>query len=266
MPPPALDPSVSFLRLAGFAEGLSCLALFGVGMPLKYAAGMPLAVRITGSVHGALFLLFLAALAVAAWRRRWSAGRVALATAAAVVPFGTFAIDRRLRAWDADPTGVIRDHAEVDAALAEAAALIPHAALAAPAVSAWPIGLHLDHLLRAHAGIAERLDGTVPDDGSIGVSPLGRLLLALGWIPRGRGRTPAWAQPQPVEPAALAEALAEARRRHAALAARLDAVAADRARWAHPVFRGLTRRQWLRFAAIHLRHHLGIARDIARRG
>ena len=31
-------------------------------MPLKYLAGYPLAVRIAGSIHGALFLLFLVAL------------------------------------------------------------------------------------------------------------------------------------------------------------------------------------------------------------
>ena len=105
-PPPT--PIVTLLRWVGVAEGISCLALFGVGMPLKYAAGMPMAVRITGSVHGALFLLFLVVLVVAAWRRRWSFARVALGTAAAIVPFGTFLIHPRLRDWDADSGGTAR--------------------------------------------------------------------------------------------------------------------------------------------------------------
>ncbi|MSP17466.1 MAG: DUF3817 domain-containing protein, partial [Myxococcales bacterium] len=41
------------LRVVAFAEGCSFLLLLGVAMPLKYLAGLPLAVRLVGSLHGA---------------------------------------------------------------------------------------------------------------------------------------------------------------------------------------------------------------------
>lgn len=50
------------LRIIAFLEGLSFLVLLFIAMPLKYLADMPLAVRIAGSVHGGLFLVFLAVL------------------------------------------------------------------------------------------------------------------------------------------------------------------------------------------------------------
>ncbi|MEZ4453396.1 MAG: DUF3817 domain-containing protein [Nannocystaceae bacterium] len=89
------------LRLIGLVEGASFLLLLGVAMPLKYLADMPMAVRVVGSAHGGLFLLFLVALYQAADDRSWGFGRVATAFIASVVPFGTFVFDRSLRAEEA---------------------------------------------------------------------------------------------------------------------------------------------------------------------
>ena len=47
---------LSRLRLLSIVEGTSTLLLFGIAMPLKYLADMPLAVRIVGSLHGLLFV------------------------------------------------------------------------------------------------------------------------------------------------------------------------------------------------------------------
>lgn len=102
-PPPAPTAVIKRLRHVGLAEGVSCLLLFGVGMPLKYTAGMPLAVTITGSLHGALFLLYLLALAHAWMVMRWSFARVALLFIAGVLPFGTFVSERWLRRQEAEP-------------------------------------------------------------------------------------------------------------------------------------------------------------------
>ena len=41
-----LPTVVRWLRLIGIIEGVSTLTLFGIAMPLKYAAGLPLAVTI----------------------------------------------------------------------------------------------------------------------------------------------------------------------------------------------------------------------------
>ncbi|WP_437641603.1 DUF3817 domain-containing protein [Sorangium sp. So ce854] len=85
------------LRLVAIVEGVSYLLLLFIAMPLKYLADLPLAVRIVGSAHGLLFVLFLAALLRAAVARRWSLGRSSLAFVSSIVPFGTFVFDRSLQ-------------------------------------------------------------------------------------------------------------------------------------------------------------------------
>jgi integral membrane protein len=85
------------LRVVAFLEGLSFVLLLFVAMPLKYYAGMPLAVRIVGSVHGLLFVVFCAALARAAIACEWPLRRSLLAFVSSLVPFGTFVFDRSLK-------------------------------------------------------------------------------------------------------------------------------------------------------------------------
>ena len=85
------------LRLVALLEGSSFLVLLFIAMPLKYLAGLPLAVRIVGSVHGLLFLIFMAALYRAARGRDWPLRRSLMAFVASIVPFGTFVFDRSLR-------------------------------------------------------------------------------------------------------------------------------------------------------------------------
>lgn len=84
-------------RWVAFLEGLSFVLLLFVAMPLKYWANLPLAVRVVGSVHGLLFVVFLAALFRAALERNWPPRRWVLALFSSLVPFGTFAFDRSLR-------------------------------------------------------------------------------------------------------------------------------------------------------------------------
>ena len=85
------------LRVIALVEGVSFLVLLFVAMPLKYAAGMPTAVRAVGSVHGGLFLLFLLALFQAWDEAKWPLSRAGVGFVASVVPFGTFWFDRSLR-------------------------------------------------------------------------------------------------------------------------------------------------------------------------
>lgn len=85
------------LRLVGMLEGASFLLLLGVAMPLKYLAGQPEMVRVVGSAHGLLFVLFVAAVLEVSVRMRWPVGRIALALASAVLPFGPFVFDAHLR-------------------------------------------------------------------------------------------------------------------------------------------------------------------------
>jgi integral membrane protein len=92
------------LRLVGVLEGISYLVLLGIAMPLKYFAGYPQAVEVTGAIHGGLFILFLIFVAEVMFRRRWwSIGFVAVSLLASVVPCGTFVYDAWLKRFDDPP-------------------------------------------------------------------------------------------------------------------------------------------------------------------
>jgi integral membrane protein len=83
--------------MMGTIEGISTLILFGVAMPLKYAAGMPMAVRIAGSIHGFLFVV-LVVMFIQAIRKVPIPRRMAvLGIVAAIFPFGPFVMDGHLR-------------------------------------------------------------------------------------------------------------------------------------------------------------------------
>src|SRR5690606_16630973 len=90
-------------RLVAFLEGLSFLLLIFVAMPLKYFADMPMAVRVTGSAHGALFVAYVLLLVRVTIEREWSMKRAVWAFVASLVPFGTFVLGRELAREEADP-------------------------------------------------------------------------------------------------------------------------------------------------------------------
>jgi integral membrane protein len=84
------------LRRLGTVEGVSTLVLFGIAMPLKYLAGVPMAVTVVGSVHGFLFLALVTMFVLGTRRIPISKGMAAAGIVAAVVPFGPFVMDRKL--------------------------------------------------------------------------------------------------------------------------------------------------------------------------
>ena len=92
---------VRALRHLAIIEGISTLVLFGIAMPLKYFAGMPLAVRIVGSLHGALFVALVVMLLLAIRKVPISPALAAAGIAAAIVPGGPFLLDRHLAPFDA---------------------------------------------------------------------------------------------------------------------------------------------------------------------
>lgn len=81
-------------RIIGTAEAVSFLLLLGVAMPLKYMAGMPMAVRYVGLAHGILFLLYLGVALGATVSYKWPFSRLCLAAVASLLPFGPFAFDK----------------------------------------------------------------------------------------------------------------------------------------------------------------------------
>lgn len=92
-----LETALGRFRLIALLEGISYLALLGIAMPLKYFAGMPLAVTYVGWAHGLLFVLYILAGAIAAVERRWSLTLIVASFVASLLPFATFYLDYWLR-------------------------------------------------------------------------------------------------------------------------------------------------------------------------
>ncbi|MBP3963036.1 DUF3817 domain-containing protein [Paenibacillus lignilyticus] len=84
------------LRIITLLEGLSYIILLCIAMPLKYAADLPEAVMVVGSLHGLFFVLYLLAVAHVTFAHRWSIGKVLFALGAAFLPLGNFLLDRQL--------------------------------------------------------------------------------------------------------------------------------------------------------------------------
>jgi integral membrane protein len=94
------NSSVHRLRLLALTEGGSFLLLLGIAMPLKYLAGLPAAVKIVGWAHGLLFVALCLLLLKVTLEERWPIGRAAMVFIAALLPFGPFVIDRRLKHYE----------------------------------------------------------------------------------------------------------------------------------------------------------------------
>ncbi|MFD1739393.1 DUF3817 domain-containing protein [Bacillus salitolerans] len=108
-----LKDSLGRLRVIGFIEGLSYLILLFIAMPLKYMADFPLAVTITGGIHGLFFVLFILALAHVFFAYRQSFWFGVIGVLASLLPFGTFLFDRKLRHIE-KPIEVVKKRKYID--------------------------------------------------------------------------------------------------------------------------------------------------------
>ena len=93
------ETPVGRVRGVGLIEGVSALILVFIAMPLKYFAGMPEAVFYVGWVHGILFISYAVVTFVAWGQGHLTAKLVGLAAIAAIVPFGPFLLDKRLKVF-----------------------------------------------------------------------------------------------------------------------------------------------------------------------
>lgn len=92
-----LQTNTGRLRIIGFLEGISLLILLFIAVPLKYIFEIPSLTRPVGTIHGALFLLFIFnTLSVGVeqnWKFKETTWKVLLAC---IIPFGTFYIDSKI--------------------------------------------------------------------------------------------------------------------------------------------------------------------------
>lgn len=88
--------TLSIFKKVAIAEGVSYLALLLIAMPLKYFAGMPLAVKYTGWAHGLLFVLYVIFVIMCAMEYKWKLGKIILVFLASLLPFAPFIVEKRL--------------------------------------------------------------------------------------------------------------------------------------------------------------------------
>jgi integral membrane protein len=96
---------VRLLRVIGLLEAGSFILLVFVAMPLKYFWEQKWAVRYAGLAHGVLFVGLVLALVRVVAVAKWPGSRAALVFIAALLPFGPFVIDGRMKQWGAEFAG-----------------------------------------------------------------------------------------------------------------------------------------------------------------
>lgn len=78
-------------------EAISTVVLFFVAMPLKYLAEIPEAVRIAGSIHGFLVVIFVILLIMCWQTYNWKFSRVVKYFVVSLIPIVSFWIERDVK-------------------------------------------------------------------------------------------------------------------------------------------------------------------------
>lgn len=95
---------IRHLRILSIVEGISMLLLLFVAMPLKYVFGNAVAVKYIGMTHGWLFIAFMVVLLVVSHQRKWDVVTFLQGVIAAILPFGPFVFERKLKRLDTEAT------------------------------------------------------------------------------------------------------------------------------------------------------------------
>lgn len=102
-----MKKTFTWFRKVAFAEGVSFLVLLAIAMPLKYFAGMPMAVTVVGGLHGLLFVGFMILAYLVKEEHKKNIGWMAKAFLASIIPFGTFVMDKE---WKKEEAAAIADN------------------------------------------------------------------------------------------------------------------------------------------------------------
>lgn len=93
-------------KLINKIEGISFLILVFIAMPLKYMLGYPMATKITGMIHGLLFVLFVYQLAKAKQEVPLSIKETVFFFILSLIPFGSFYTDKLCKNKELKPLTV----------------------------------------------------------------------------------------------------------------------------------------------------------------
>ncbi|MBD1430851.1 MULTISPECIES: DUF3817 domain-containing protein [Sphingobacterium] len=78
-------------------EAISTIVLFFIAMPLKYFAGIPEAVRVAGSIHGFLVVIFVILLIMCWQTFNWKFSRVVKYFVLSLIPIISFWVERDVK-------------------------------------------------------------------------------------------------------------------------------------------------------------------------
>ena len=92
-----LATPIGRLRIMGWVEGTTLIALLGLAVPLKRLGNMPEMVSIVGPIHGGTFIAYMALASATVFGGGWTAREIVRVIGASVVPFGTFLNERLLK-------------------------------------------------------------------------------------------------------------------------------------------------------------------------
>ena len=92
--------SVKKLGFINTTEGYSYLFLLFIAMPLKYAFGYPMVVKIAGMAHGVLFVAFCLLLLQSWIETKWAFKENVIFFVATLIPFGTFYTKRKIQSYE----------------------------------------------------------------------------------------------------------------------------------------------------------------------
>jgi integral membrane protein len=88
-----IKTTVGRFRLIAFVEGVSFLVIIFITMPLKYFADIGGPNKISGMLHGVLFILYILLIFPTGKKLNWNFKTMFIVALASLVPFGTFFID-----------------------------------------------------------------------------------------------------------------------------------------------------------------------------
>ena len=90
------------LRWTCLIEGISCIALFFIAMPIKYGLDDPSWVRVTGRIHGLLWVVMVYFFFQCVLNKEISTMKALRLLIVASLPLGMFWVDKVLKTIDED--------------------------------------------------------------------------------------------------------------------------------------------------------------------
>lgn len=86
---------VKWFVIAGWLETASFLILLLIAMPMKYMMGEPALVKMMGSIHGGLFLVYVLMASIVADQKNWTPQIRIYSYLAAIFPLGPIWFDKK---------------------------------------------------------------------------------------------------------------------------------------------------------------------------